>query len=340
MAASQQKKKKQHYVPQCYLEAWAIPGTHQINVYDKELRKPRVSNILDVASENYFYDINFTKALTEEERQQTGLTEEELKVLSEDQFFENFFADEVEGDLSGLLKKVIANASQLTPWRQFNCYFISEDDKKELSCHLAVQHLRTKSTRNAIMEMSDCLSQMLSDMGASSKTIEDMSVTKDSAKLMHGRMMSDFGELISIAVRMNSFIWMLGVNKTNRTYLTNDRPVGTFPHVRNGFVSMSGIMSEGVEVFYPISPNLILIMFDREYHKQIEHIDRHYFAIEDPDIIDHYNSLCIQQSERCVFSVNDDFSLIHRMLKDSPNAINKPYISATWNGKTYLAEKK
>ena len=81
-------------------------------------------------------------------------------------------------------------------------------------------------------------------------------------------------------------------------------------------------------------------MFDREYHKQIEHIDRHYFAIEDPDIIDHYNSLCIQQSERCVFSVNDDFSLINRMLKDSPNAINKPYISATWNGKTYLAEKK
>ena len=27
MAASQQKKKKQHYVPQCYLEAWAMPGT-------------------------------------------------------------------------------------------------------------------------------------------------------------------------------------------------------------------------------------------------------------------------------------------------------------------------
>ena len=75
MAESQQKKKKQHYVPQCYLEAWAMPGTHQINVYDKELRKPRVSNILDVASENYFYDINFTKALTEEEQQKTGMTE-------------------------------------------------------------------------------------------------------------------------------------------------------------------------------------------------------------------------------------------------------------------------
>jgi len=73
MAATQPKKKKQHYVPQCYLEAWAMPETHQINVYDKELRKSRVSNIIDVASENYFYDINFDKALTNEERLQIGL---------------------------------------------------------------------------------------------------------------------------------------------------------------------------------------------------------------------------------------------------------------------------
>lgn len=29
------KKKKQHYVPQCYLEAWTMSGGNQVNVYDK-----------------------------------------------------------------------------------------------------------------------------------------------------------------------------------------------------------------------------------------------------------------------------------------------------------------
>ena len=31
-----QKTKKQHYVPQSYLKAWAIPGTYQVHVYDKK----------------------------------------------------------------------------------------------------------------------------------------------------------------------------------------------------------------------------------------------------------------------------------------------------------------
>ncbi len=53
------RKKKQHYVPQCYLEQWAIENTHQINVYDKVKKEDRQNNITDVASENYFYDIDF-----------------------------------------------------------------------------------------------------------------------------------------------------------------------------------------------------------------------------------------------------------------------------------------
>lgn len=55
----EEKKKKQHYVPQCYLETWAIKGTHQVYVYDKQKKESRKNNIKDVASENYFYDINF-----------------------------------------------------------------------------------------------------------------------------------------------------------------------------------------------------------------------------------------------------------------------------------------
>lgn len=49
MEIKEHKKKKQHYVPQCYLERWAIAGTHQINVYDKNKQQSRINNIEDVA---------------------------------------------------------------------------------------------------------------------------------------------------------------------------------------------------------------------------------------------------------------------------------------------------
>ena len=52
------KKKKQHYVPQCYLEAWTMLGGKQVNVYDKIKKTQRINNIEDVAEKNYFYDID------------------------------------------------------------------------------------------------------------------------------------------------------------------------------------------------------------------------------------------------------------------------------------------
>lgn len=47
------KTKKEHYVPQCYLRNFMIPGTNEkINVFDKSLEQVRLKqNILDNASE-------------------------------------------------------------------------------------------------------------------------------------------------------------------------------------------------------------------------------------------------------------------------------------------------
>lgn len=45
------KTKKEHYVPQCYLRNFVIPGTDEkINVFDKSLEQVRLKqNILDNA---------------------------------------------------------------------------------------------------------------------------------------------------------------------------------------------------------------------------------------------------------------------------------------------------
>lgn len=92
------KKKKQHYVPQCYLENWSIPKTHQLYVYDKIQQKIRKSNITDCASENYFYDFKFDKDLSMDVMKMIGCSVKSYPESFDDkQYIENYFSDQIEG---------------------------------------------------------------------------------------------------------------------------------------------------------------------------------------------------------------------------------------------------
>ena len=61
----EQKTKKQHYVPQCYLKAWSFSDKEQIYVYDRITDSIRINSVRDVAAERYFYDINPYELLPE-----------------------------------------------------------------------------------------------------------------------------------------------------------------------------------------------------------------------------------------------------------------------------------
>lgn len=53
------KVRKQHYVPQFYLKQWCKEKSDkQLYAYDKERKKSFSSNIEDIASSNYFYDLD------------------------------------------------------------------------------------------------------------------------------------------------------------------------------------------------------------------------------------------------------------------------------------------
>jgi hypothetical protein len=330
------RKKKQHYVPQCYLENWAIENTHQINVYDKVKKGDRQNNITDVASENYFYDIDYNKAFSEDEKRASNYSSDKLKELSREQYIENFFADSIENELSMFLKYFKIKAEKFSKKK----HFISKFMRKRFSIQLAYQHIRTKATRTTIDGMSDCLQQMLIAMNASEKNIKSFQTTKNSTKLIHGQIITDKNEIKKIAQTFNKYIWILAINKTNNEFYTTDNPISTRPHIAHQFMSMSGLASKGVEVFYPISPQIILIMFEREYHKNIENLDRHYFIIDNEKTVDSYNALSAIFSTRFIFSKSGDFQIINELLEAYPAIFDKPKVSLYWNGQTYYPQKK
>ena len=101
-------------------------------------------------------------------------------------------------------------------------------------------------------------------------------------------------------------------------------------------MSMNGLKSKGVEVFFPISPECILVMFDGSYHFQNAHLERRYVLLDNEAYIDYYNSLCAMQSERCVFSSDGDFALLEEMKENNPQIFSQPHTQMNWGGKTYF----
>lgn len=333
-----QKTKKQHYVPQFYLSSWSIPPQNHVFVYDKKLDMIRKNSIRDVASENYFYDIDINELFSEgeiDELKRNGIiwTEEAA------QYIEKAFSENIETPFSFILKQVVDKTNNATPWHLQNCFFISEEDKFDFADFLAYQFLRTKRTRNALLETSDLIRQVLTSMGASQKTIDRNTISPKEAKYIQLRMLFDSKNISELRCLLYDLVWLLGVNQTKTLLFTTDNPVGTKAHIKNSLLPQNGLTSRGVEVFYPISPNVILIMLDGTYHTEFQALDRRYIQITDAHRIVSYNAILSDQAERFVFSSDGQFSTIEKMKKLQPDIFNYGHTQISWGGRTYYPKQ-
>lgn len=334
MGQSEQKTKKQHYVPQCYLKAWGRLGKYQVSVYDKLSDTARISSIRDVASENYFYDIVPSDIMKKDVIDYLKASGIEFDADTSSQGIEKIFANMVEEPYEKYLAKLIEQCDA-TPWTIQNCFFISEQEKVEFSEFLALQYIRTKQIRNRLLDQSDCFLQVLRDMDAPEKLINEWTTGENEAKNIHAKMLMDFQHLSEIARSFYNLTWSLGLNKTDKLFYTSDSPIGTQPHIHHPFMSMAGLQSKGVEVFFPISPRCILIMYDGSFLTPGKEMNRKYIEIVDEKNVDYYNSLCALNCERCVFSTDGDWSVIDDMLTKDENVFKQPHMQLQWGGKTY-----
>lgn len=334
-----QKTKKQHYVPRCYLKMWSTSDNQQVYVYDKVKDEIRKNSIRDVAAEGYFYDIKPTEFFTDDY----------LKVLRENginicedstQLIEHALAEEFENPFSQLLNKIIDRTKNLTIWHIKNCFSILEEEKTELAAYLAIQFIRTKRIRTGIQDSADCLTQILADMGVPNSTIEKYSMTKEQAKNAHLSMLLDVENLDEITTCFLNLKWFVGINRTDKKFYTTDNAIGTQGHIKDPIRSMNGIASRGVEVFYPLSPDVILIMVDGGYHTTWQPFERRYIEITEAENIDYYNSILSMQAGRFIISCDNDFSLLKQMKSQNPDVFNQPSTQVTWGGETYYPRKR
>jgi hypothetical protein len=334
------KTKKQHYVPQCYLQHFTNEQSDHLFVYDKKTKKSWKSAISDVAEEGYFYDLSFPESLNANMLaflQSRNTTVEQLKA---DQTIEKYLANTIEDMYARLLSSIITGFVRLTPWIENNCYFISKEEKQNFSYCLAVQLIRTRALRDSILDSADRLHQVLLDMGLPKEKAEQFTLTESQAGKIQGSMLIDKGNILKFAKLLNRLTWVLGINLTTQLLYTSDSPIAQKAHVKYPFLGMAGLASPGVELSIPISPNLVLIMIDGDYHKLYASQERKYWKMN-LENVRHYNARCINQSHRFVFSRIDDFQFLMDIAKKDPQVLECGKQGVTlWGGKTYRARKR
>ena len=327
--------KKEHYVPRCYLRNFAF-GSDRINVFDKSKMQVRTNQkLLDVAMENHFYDLDFDKYIKKEEPEVQEKIVEDLKhilgaddiseameKLGGDKHIEQQFFSPLEGVYSEVLRNVIKKSYGGNKWVMENCWALSYGEKDILSFFIAVQIIRTKSFRDTIGSTFEQFVQALAykvqmhDTDALPRDAFEVSVNEDNVKLEHSNMILDPEMAISLASAIREHIWVIYVNKTAVPFWTSDDPVVNIPHKHDQFISYSGLKSEGIEILFPISSDLLLGMYDAQLFGNM--LSDRKFLPANLDMVEYSNRAQVIHSQRCVFSHSDDFSLAEKICTENP----------------------
>lgn len=294
-----------HYVPQSLLQRFCN-ANDRLHVWDKWKARAFVSSTRNVASENGFYDV----------RTDDGVVHfEPLLCAVEDAAF--------------------APLNRIVETKSLSCLSVSE--RASVAFFLAIQTLRTSAQRAMLAQMDEGIRKAFPSMNIDQTQVPPDYFYRDQEELK--------AESIFQLKMAKEFVphflakeWCLNAPPPNATFLVSDNPV----MLRNYYEPSqnrgnSGIASPGIQIYMPLSPQLILCLFCptllqpfREEKEALNHPIPILEAVKSgrafvipPESVVYCNSLQIAFSERFVFSSDGDFSLAQEMVRETPG-LRKP----------------
>lgn len=292
------KVKNQHFVPRFYLKHFTSKKG-QIYVYDKELKKQFQSPIDKVACEGYFYDHKLLDSKKNKE-----------------QFLESYYS-EIESKTSPFYDNFIESI------RTGSFQTVSINDRRKLSDYLVTQIDRTKEHREETHQITDELYKQLIAKGFTTEDLIHFGFDKDhyDSKEQHIESILLGDELReTLSEILFDHIWILYKNGTTYPFYTSDNPIVKHAHIKDDLISNDGFGSPGIEIAFPLSPDYILVMADREYFEEYEDLDGKIILIDNLENIKYYNSLQVTSSYRQILSNMNDFYMVEEIFKIAPEA--------------------
>ena len=284
--------KNQHYVPQFYLKRFAN-DKKQIWAFDKMNSKSFPSGPGNLASENYFYD------------------QKEIDEAFGEKFMEKSL-DAIEGKFAPFLTKLLDDILD------DKVSSINIETKNQLCEYLSIQILRTKEHRQHMLQLFNVMEEgLIKKSWLTQEQAKNMGFQMDleKAKLFQiKQLMGDNGLKSALCDSLQKHICLIYKNATDMPFYTSDHPVSKRANIISPVRSFGGWASEGIEIAFPLSPRATLILCDRTYFHQLEHLENQVLELQDTQNVIYYNSLQVNDSYRFIYSSSRDFALAEEMV--------------------------
>lgn len=284
------KIKIQHYVPRFYLKNFANKNGNEfiINCFDKSDFRQFKVNIKGIGCENYFYEI---------EKKNTQTMEKKLS--------------KYETKFSAVYAKLISTASlQTLRWKE----------KEALAHFVIIQELRTREMREHIRDMVSKIKNRLSTERLSKNLETEMQevnsengIRSVQSRILTETMLKRHG-FVDMLLKLK---WCLYENYTKIPFWTSDHPINRFNPIDLKPYGNLGLLSRGIEIFFPLTPKLGIAFCD-----PIEYFYNPEKSACTKDNLLFYNTLQVRSSARHIFSMDNDFSIAKQWLTKNPEFKN------------------
>jgi hypothetical protein len=232
-----QDHKKQHFVPQFYLNRFAENG-RKLYVYDKVQGNVFRASPVDIGHENHFLSVP-----------------ELDRGAGAGSFFERLFggvetaASTAITDIGNRLNNGINEV-------------VTPESREAVALFLALQHLRTREARDRLSQSSDAIQQALKDIREEGTNefkmwVDDALKHPQHPKQEHARHLLSPRLVTELATVLYSHVWLVYATAEQLSLYTSDHPLALHCH-RETPLRGVGPRSFGVELQFPLTPRSLL----------------------------------------------------------------------------------
>lgn len=291
---------KQYYVPQFYLKRFATRKArgYKLKCYNKESGNDFEVSIRNIGMENYFYD-------------KGGPPQIETLFAKKEKIHSNVY------------RKIISQKSIAK---------INSEEEYDMSEYIFYQNERTRSTRERNK-------QITKEVYLKRQKTEKLPNFDDLPSEYQKWLLESRGEMGQLNILFNEYIdeqgeahgpdeiinyishlgWNLTKNSLPLEFYTSDHPIIVYNpiHVEGQIIGYesNSYRAEGVEIYFPLTPRLCLILFD-EKKSEYRKVNSERLVIEKE--LAWINTQIIAKAHRLVFTKNNDFQFVKDRLEKYP----------------------
>ena len=280
--------KNQHYVPKVYLRYFSkkVKKDYYIWVMDKNRDEPFNTNIENIASSKYFYEVN----------------------SKPDNYWENYYCKNIESTLPKIFNNIIASAT----FSQNNSIILNNEVKIAMCKIILSQVSRTKKakdfydgigkeiTTTMIDEVYKQLDNILSKEHR--EILEKYRNDEDFIRTMELDTINSDSIINKSTYYLMNRVWVVykNLNYKKCPFITSDHPVVYYNFLNSkSDLHSNGIGLDSTIIQYPINRELLLVLYPREmYFGELQKLNNKIVHIKDDDFVLKVDKLQYEQCYR------------------------------------------